>query len=216
MKFSTEHQIEFMTQAFSAQLGQDSACFSIEEAQSLRFDLKSVALLIADRAQHPCGIIHERAIMQHADKSALQVTLPAKRIKYIAGMYPVKAQTHRIDREIAAAQVIFNGRKLDRGQRSGMLIGFRASADQVQERQAVGRNRQIPGCSFECSVAGKLSAQLFEQCLTQFDRVSLDHNVKIVHRTTQHQVTDKSAHEVAGHAHRGRTVRDEADEVLQS
>src|SRR5260221_2825938 len=114
------------------------------QSQRFRPDVKVETLLEANRTENPRSVIVEADGVQHANYPGAQVTLATKGIEQHAESGR-KLNRHRVDGEIASAQIIFNAGRLHHRQCAGFWIRFPAGSDQINERW-ITFGRCCPSC----------------------------------------------------------------------
>ncbi len=83
--------------------------------------------------------------MQDPDDPFAQILQTSPIIMQFAIMAPIQAQRQGVDGEIAPVQVQLDPAALDRRQRGGIIIKFRAGTDQVKAVRQICRGSLLPG-----------------------------------------------------------------------
>ncbi len=75
-----------------------------------------VAILVADGPEDARGIVDERQVVEDADRPRLQVAPPTEGVDQPASILTLQRDGHRVDREVAAEEILADRRMLDRRQ----------------------------------------------------------------------------------------------------
>ena len=86
-----------------------------------------VPVLVANAPEDACGVVDERQVMKHPDRPGLQIAPPAEGIDQPSPILSLQRDGHRIDREVAAEEILSDRRVLDR-HRHARAIGQRHRA----------------------------------------------------------------------------------------
>ena len=127
--------------------------------------------------------------MQHAQDAGLEVREGA----VDGGQRPVETQRDRVDRHVAAVEVVVEAARPDVGQGAGVRVALGAGAHEVE-----GAVADRHACGPEALVSGDLAAQA---CGGGVD-VALDDHVELAPRAAEQEVAHGPADEV--HAFAGR------------
>ena len=143
-------------------------------------------------ARHPPdagGVVDERRVVEHAQHAGLEVLERA----LDGGQRPVQAQRHRVDRHVAAVEVVVEraGPHVGQGARVGVALG--AGAHEVEGAVADADARGA-----EALVGGDLAAQARRGGVD----VALDDDVELAPRAPEQQVAHGPADEVHALARR--------------
>ena len=74
---------------------------------------EAVAVLVADRAEDARRVVDERAVVEDADAAGLEVGAAAERVDELADCVALERDGHRVDREVAAVEVLVDRAGLD-------------------------------------------------------------------------------------------------------
>ena len=101
------------------------------QALGLRIELEPEPGRVAHRAQQARGVVLEAALVEHAHDALLQVGDAPARVVQMAEVVPGQAQRHRVDGEVAAAEVLVQRRGLHTRQLTGGVVGLPPRAREV-------------------------------------------------------------------------------------
>ena len=131
-------QVKFMPQARSADLRKEGQA-GFQQAERARLNREAEAYGKPHGAQHAGGIVHKRQGMQYPDAVLLQVCKATPKVKQLAVVAAIQSERQGIDGEIAPMQIHFDAALFHGGQRSRLLVEFRAGGNQVQVVGQLGR-----------------------------------------------------------------------------
>lgn len=83
----------------------------------MRFDPEPEAILVSEGAEDPGRIVDKTAVMQDAYESAADVALAAERVMNTALIGAAERNRDRIDRKVAATQVLVEPPEPDMGEK---------------------------------------------------------------------------------------------------
>ena len=153
---------------------------------------EAVPVLIADRAEDASGVVDEREVVEHADRPRLEIAPPAEGIDEPAEVGALERDRHRVDREVAAEQVLPDRGVLDGRQRGRSVVELGARGDDVDALVIAVEDDRRP----ELLVRAHAAAERVGQRLRERDRIALDCDVDVEAALAEQDVADGSADEV--------------------
>ena len=161
-----------------------------------------VPALVADRAEDPGRVVDEREVVEDADRLRLQVAPPAERVDQPPEVLALQGHGHRVDREVAAEEVLADRRVLDARERGRRVVELRPRRDDVDSLVlAVEDDRGA-----ELPVRPHPPVERIGEAPRELDRVALDRDVDVEVRLAEQDVPHRPADEidaVVGLADRG-------------
>ena len=143
--------------------------------------------------------------MQHSNQVLLEIPPAAERVQQVRSVAVFRLQRHRVDREIAPAQVILDAGKFHYRQCTRIWIGFSASRGKIKARDCHIHRRRIsgqkPGGSAESGVHRDLSPVRFGKASRQPDRVPFHDEIQVLDRTAKQEIAHYAPCQVDPHTH---------------
>ena len=130
--------------------------------------------------------------MQHADPAGDEVAPAAERIEQPAEVVAPKGGSHGVDREVAAVQVVPDGRVLDGRQRRRRVVELGAGGDDVDALPVAVEHDG----GAELLVGAYASVELLRDPPRQRDCVALDRDVDVEAVLAEQDVADRAPDEV--------------------
>ena len=162
------------------------------QADGLLVHPEAVAILVADRAEDPRRVVDERAVVEDPDAPCLEVLAAAEGVDEPAEVLALQGDGHRVDREVAAVQVLVDRARLDRGKDGGSVVGLAARGHDVDALLfAVDHDR-----GSELPMRAGTALELLRQSVGQRDRIALDDDVHVEVRLAEQDVSHRAADEV--------------------
>ena len=90
-----------------------------------------VAILVADGPEDARGVVDERQVVEDADRPGLQIAPAAEGVDQPASILPLQRDGHRVDREVAAEEILADRRVLDRRQGRRRVVELGAGRHHV-------------------------------------------------------------------------------------
>ena len=151
-----------------------------------------VAVLVADRAEDPGRVVDERAVVEDPDAPGLEVLAAAERVDEPAEVLAFQGDGHRVDREVAAVEVVVDRARLDAREHRGRVVGLAARGDDVDALVVAVEDDRGPELPMRADTAVELLRQRLRQC----DRIAFDHDVDVEARLAEQDVAHRAADEV--------------------
>ena len=150
---------------------------------------KSVPRLVRDAAQDPRRVVHERPVVEHANRAVLEIDATAVRIEERTEVVGRERRRHRVHREVPAMQIVRELGVLDRGKRSRRGVGLPPRRHDVDPLAVgVGHDRR-PELRMGCHA----TAQSVGEHVCERDGVTLDCEVDVGPLLAQQDVSNRSA-----------------------
>ncbi len=149
--------------------------------------------LVADGAKQAGRIIDEAAGVEHAHDPLLEVRTAAAGVVEVAEIVARQPHRHRVDREVAPAEVLVKRRLLDSRQGARLVVRLAPSGGEV-EHQVVGAHRG----GAKALVLARDPAEPIGQGPGYRASVSFDGYVEVDGIGVAEQVAHGAAHEVGG------------------
>ena len=169
-----------------------------------------VPVLVADGPEDPGRIVDEREVVQDADPLLLEIGSASEGIDEEPVLVALQRDRHRIDREVAAEQILTDRGVLNRGQRRRRVVELRPRSDDVHALAvAVDDHRRA-----ELLMGADTPAQGVRERLRERDRVPLDGDVDVEAGFAEQDVPHCAADEVnavVGLAQRGDCFEDRSE-----
>ena len=146
--------------------------------------------LVTQRPQKAGGVVDEAPPVEHPDHPALEVHPPAAGVLQLADPVAVQVDRHRVDGEVAPAQVFGQPRRLHIGERPGLRVGLAARGGEV--------NHQVAGADrggAEALVLLGLAAEPPGQLSGHGAGVTLDREVEVHGVAPEQEVAHRPADE---------------------
>ena len=173
------------------------------EAGRVPVHAEAVAVLVADRAEEPGRVVDEGQRVQDAHDSGLEVRPAAEEVDEVAERVALQRDGHRVDREVAAEEVLAQRGALDPGQRGRTVVELGAGRGHVDARPVAGDHDR----GAELLVRDGPAAERRRERAAERDAVPLDGDVEIEGRLVQEDVADGAADEVDALERAGRGLR---------
>ena len=151
-----------------------------------------VARLVADPAEDPRGVVDERQVVEDAEQARLEVGPPAEGVDQPPEVGGLQRRRHRIDREVAAEEVLAQAGALDRRQRRGRVVELGARRHDVDARIVPVRH----DCGAEPLVRRGAAVERVGERPRELDRVALDRDVDVEALLAEQDVPHRAADEV--------------------
>ena len=129
--------------------------------------------------------------MQHADDAVLQVLEPAEVVHEPAEVLAAERRRHRVDREVAAVEVLPDRSLLDRRQRTRAVVELRPRGGDVHAASVVDDDRRA-----ETVVRDNTAAKRLGKSFAERDAVALDRDVDVEVGLAHEHVPNGAADEV--------------------
>jgi hypothetical protein len=149
--------------------------------------------LVADGAQQPGRVIEERVGVKDAHDARLQIREAAIGVVQVPEVVAEQGDGHRVDREVAAAQVLVERGGLDVRQRPRLAVRLGARGGEVEDEL-----RRPHGRGPEALMLAHDAAQAIGQRPPDRARISLHGKVEVDRVRAAQQVADGPAHQVHG------------------
>ena len=154
------------------------------QRQRVGLDLEAQAARVPHEAKQPRGIVDEAPVVQHAEAAVFEVLQSVRG----GGQLPVDERDRdRVDREVAALEILGQRRGLNLGQRSRM--GVRLAA---RLRDVIDEPVQQHGRRPEPIVPGERPAERPRVSIC----IALDDQVEVDRRLAQQQVPYRATHQI--------------------
>ena len=153
---------------------------------------KAEPALVAHRAEDARRVVDERLVVEDADDSLVEVGLSAVGIDELAVPGRLQREGHRVDREVAAKEILLDAGPLDRRQSGRRGIHLPARGDRVDVLALAVVDDRRP----ELSVGVTPPAELARESASELDRVALDGNVDVEVRAAEQDVAHGAPNEV--------------------
>ena len=115
-----------------------------EQVEGALFQPEAEARLVADGAEDARGVVLEALVVDHAHEAGAQVRLAAGGIEQLARRGAVQLQRHRVDRDVAAEEVVVDRRRADLWQCAGAGVRLGAGGGEVEERTTPSSRQASP------------------------------------------------------------------------
>ena len=146
--------------------------------------------LVAQCAQEPRRVVDEAAVVQHADRTGVEVGAAVVRVEQgLVG----QGHGHRVDREVPTREVLLDARGLDVWERAGLGIALAPGRGEMDVR-IVEAHRGRP----EAIVLDHFSPQSSSNCGRGLPRVALDGKIQIDGIRAAEVVSHRPSHDVRG------------------
>ena len=100
----------------------EAACASRRHGGALKAETEP--LFEPDRSEDARGIVLETARMQHADHARPKIALPSIGVEHATELARIQLDRYGIDREVPPGEILFDRRRLNRRQESGLRVGL--------------------------------------------------------------------------------------------
>src|SRR5215211_2517231 len=151
-----------------------------------------VAALVADCSEDPGRIVDEREVVEEADRLRVEVAASVERVDESAEVLALERDGHRIDREVAAEEVLADRRVLDARQRRRRVVELRARGDDVDALVVAVHHYGRA----ELAVGPHASAEAVGDGARERDCVALHRDVDVEVRLAEQDVAHGAADEV--------------------
>jgi hypothetical protein len=129
--------------------------------------------------------------MEDAHTAGCKIVLAAMEVDEFAGARTAQAERHRVDREIAASQIISKRSRSHSRQSARPRVRFCSRAREVQSHtDTFDYSRSEP------SMADSSCVELSGKGLRHGDRVAFDDQIDVTHRNIEQEVSHCTAHKI--------------------
>ena len=151
-----------------------------------------VPVLVADCPENSRRVVDERAVVQDADSPGPEVGAASERIDELAQVFALERDGHRVDREVAAVEVLLDRPRRDRGKHRRRVVRLAAGRHEVEPLVFAIEDDRRP----ELLVRADASVELLRDRPCQRDRVPLDDHVDVEVPLSEQDVAHGSSDEV--------------------
>ena len=151
-----------------------------------------VPVLVADRPEDSRRVVDERAVVQDADPPGLEVGAALERVDELAEVLALERDGHRVDREVAAVEVLLDRPRRHRGEHGRCVVRLAAGRHEVEPLVVAVEDDR----GSELLVRADASVELLRDRACERDRVPFDDDVDVEVPLAEQDVADGSADEV--------------------
>ena len=171
--------------------------------------MEAVAGLVPDGPQDARGIVDERQVVEHADDAVLQVLAASEGMDQAAEVGFLQRDGHRVDREVAAVEVLRDRRRLHYRERTGREVALRARGHDVDPVPVA----VLDDRGAELLVRRVAPAERFREGAPEPDRIAFHRDVDVEALGSEEDVPHGAADEVDA-VDRALEVRDRREHGL--
>ena len=155
-------------------------------------EAEAMTCLVPDATEDAGRVVDERQVVEDAQNTRVEIRAPAVRIDEPAEILGAQRRGHRVDREVAAEEVLAQAGPLDRRKRTRRVVELGPRRDDVHALAVAVRDDRRP----ESSMWRRTTIEGIGQGVCESDRVTFDRDVDVEARLAEKDVANRAADEI--------------------